>query len=49
MVEWLDNLLTFPVEYEFIKYLLLGVLVVISVSLAYGLITSMISSIFNRF
>lgn len=48
MVAWLDELITFPVELEFLKYCVLGVLVVICVCLAFGFIASSFSAIFNR-
>lgn len=48
MVEWLNSLFTIPTDYQFITYLILGTIVVISVSLAFGLIVSTISAVFNR-
>lgn len=48
MVEWLNTLLYVPSQYQFIVYLILGALIVISVSLVYGLVVSMISAVFSR-
>ncbi len=48
MLEWLDSLLTFSTDFYFLRYLTVCVIIIISVSLAYGLIISMIGSIFNR-
>ena len=48
MLEWLDSLIVFPAEYLFIKYIVVGVLLVVCVSLAYGFMTSTFSAIFNR-
>lgn len=48
MVEWLNTLLYVPSQYQFIVYLILGTLIVISVSLVYGLVVSMISAVFSR-
>lgn len=48
MVAWLDELIFFPPELDFLKYCILGVLVVISVCLAFGFIASTFSAVFNR-
>lgn len=48
MVEWLNRLFTIPTQYQFLIYLILGTIVVISVSLVYGLVVSMISAVFQR-
>ena len=48
MVAWLDDLIVFPPELDFLKYCVLGVLVVICVCLAFGFIASSFSAIFNR-
>ena len=48
MLEWLDRLLTFSPDFYFLRYLTVCVIIIISVSLAYGLITSIIGSVFNR-
>lgn len=48
MVEWLNTLLYVPSEYQFIVFLILGTLIVISVSLVYGLVVSMIAAVFSR-
>lgn len=48
MVEWLNQLFTIPTQYQFLIYLILGTIVVVSVSLVYGLVISMISAVFNR-
>lgn len=48
LIEWLDTLISFPEDYLFIKYIVLGVVVIVAVSLSYGLIISIFSSIFNR-
>ena len=48
MLEWLDSLLTFSSDFYFLRYLTVCVIIIISVSLAYGLITSIIGSVFNR-
>lgn len=48
MIEWLNTLLYVPSEYQFIVYLILGTVIVISVSLVYGLVVSMISAVFSK-
>ena len=48
MVEWLNSILVIPAEYSFLFYLILGTVIVISVSLVYGLVISMISAVFSR-
>jgi hypothetical protein len=48
MLNWLNSLFTIPTEYQFISYLILGTIVVISVSLVYGFVVGMISSVFSR-
>lgn len=48
ITDWLDEILVFPSDFEFIKYLLLSVIVVISVSLAYGFFAGTFSAIFKR-
>lgn len=48
MIEWLNTLLYVPSQYQFIVYLILGTIIVISVSLVYGLVVSMISAVFSR-
>lgn len=48
MVNWLNSLFTIPTQYQFITYLILGTLVIICVSLVYGFLVGMISSVFTR-
>ena len=48
MLEWFDSLLVFPSDLAFLKYITICTILVISVSLAYGLIVSLISAVFNR-
>lgn len=48
MIEFLDSLLSFPVEYDFLKYLVASVLVVIIVTSFYALVNSLIFACFHR-
>ncbi len=48
MIAWLDSLITFPSEFEFIKFCVLGVIVVITVCLAFGFFAGSFTAIFNR-
>lgn len=45
---WLDELVSFPAEYAFLKYLILGTLIIGCVFLMYSLCCGIISSLFNR-
>lgn len=48
MFAWLEEFITFPADFEFFKYIIAGVLIIVCVSLAFGFITSTFSAIFNR-
>ena len=48
ITSWLDNLVSFPSDFQFLKYLIISSLVLMSVVLLYGLVVSVISSLFNR-
>ena len=48
LLSWLDNLVEFPADYEFIKYCIIGVIIVLCVALAYGFFGSTFSAVFNR-
>lgn len=48
ITDWLNEILVFPADYEFIRYLLLSVIIVISVALAYGFFAGTFSAIFKR-
>lgn len=48
LIEWFDSLLPIPADYEFLKYLILGTVVVFGVLLFFGTISSLFSAIFGR-
>lgn len=48
MLAWLDTLVQFPSDYDFLKYLVISVIIVVVLSLSYGLIISTFSAIFSR-
>lgn len=48
ITSWLDSLVTFPSDFQFLKYLIISALVLMSVVLLYGLVVSVISGLFNR-
>lgn len=48
LVEWINQFLTIPGEYDFILYLILGSIVFFTIVLFYNLITGIIFSFFSR-
>ena len=48
IIDFLNSLISFPAEYQFLLFLIAGVIVIVSVVMFNGLIIGLISSLFNR-
>ena len=48
LVDWINQFITIPGEYDFILYLILGSIVFFTILMFYNLITGLIFSFFKR-